>query len=258
MSPTSVIFLHGFPFDSSTWKAQADHLKGRYQVWTPDLRGHGGGAAPAGPWMISHFVRDLENFMNEKKIAKAILCGLSMGGYIALQFVAKHPERVEGLVLCDTRADSDSNDAKEKRFDTIEKILKEGTAGFAKDFSKNVLSESTLRNRPEIQREVEAMILSNKPENVVRVLAALASRWDNRAGLSSIKCPTAVFVGADDKITPPELSEIIAGGIEDSEFQIIENAGHLSNLEQPETFNEYLDSFLEKNFALRPTEASAI
>ena len=258
MNKSSIVFLHGFPFDSSAWKPQVEHLQGRYEVYAPDLRGHGTARAPDGPWMISHYVSDLEKFLDEKKIAKAILCGLSMGGYIALQFVAKHQDRVEGLVLCDTRADADSNDAKEKRYQSIEKIQRSGVQDFARDFSKSVLSETTIRQRPEIQRQVEAMILDNKSENIVRVLAALASRWDNRAMLSAIHCPTAVFVGADDKVTPPELSEVIAGGIEDSELRIIENAGHLSNLEQPEIFNRFLDGFLEKNFTTRETAASAV
>lgn len=240
------------------WKLQIEHLEDRYQVWAPDLRGHGTGASPSGPWLISHFVQDLAEFMDEKAVSKAVLCGLSMGGYIALQFVAQYPERVDGLILCDTRADGDSNNAKVKRFDMIERIMSEGLGGFADDFSKSVLSETTLRTNPELRERVVGMILSNKAENIVRVLAALAARWDSRAGLSSIRCPTAVFVGAEDKLTPPGLSEVIAGGIEDSEFQIIEGAGHLSNVEQPEVFNRFLDRFLEKNFAARVAEVPVI
>lgn len=249
MNATSIIFLHGFPFNGSAWKPQVEYFKDRFEVYAPDLRGHGTAAAPSGPWMIAHYVEDLKHFMDEKKVPKAILCGLSMGGYIALQFVAKYPERVAGLILADTRADADSNEVKMKRYETIEKIHREGLSGFAKDFSRAVLSESTLRERPDIQKHVEAMILGNAAGNMAMAVGALVARHDNRSTLSSIRCPTAVFVGTEDKITPPELSELIAGGVEDSVLRLIEKAGHLSNVEQPDVFNHHIDTFLKNNFA---------
>lgn len=256
MSSIPLIFLHGFPFNASAWDPQIEHLKSRENVFAPDLRGHGQAPAPAGPWMISHFVADLKKFMTDKGISKAVLYGLSMGGYVALQFVLKYPENVAGLILCDTRADADSNEVKEKRFETIERLRREGAAGFASDFSKQVLSETTLRQHPNLREMVERMILSNGVENMAMVLGALASRWDSRSSLSTIKCPTLVLVGADDKVTPPELSELIAGGIEDAKLRIIERAGHLSNLEQPDLFNEQLDEFLNHNFSHRERAAA--
>ncbi len=124
MHALPIIFLHGFPFNSSSWDDQVSYFNKRYQVYAPDLRGHRTGAAPPGPWMIAHFAKDLLDFMDQKRIRRAIICGLSMGGYIALHFAAKYPDRIAGLILCDTRADADGNEAKDKRFETIQKVQK--------------------------------------------------------------------------------------------------------------------------------------
>ena len=257
MHSVPIIFLHGFPFNGSAWDEQIAYFKSRYQVYAPDLRGHGTAKAPPGPWMIAHFAKDILEFMDEKRIRRAVLCGLSMGGYVALHFAAKYPDRLAGLVLCDTRADADGNEVKTKRFDTIQRVQKEGLEGFSRDFAKSVLSETTLRSKPEVRARVEEMITGNRPENVAKVAAALASRHDHRSLLSGIKCPSAVFVGSDDKVTPPDLSEVLAGGIEDAEFRIVEHAGHLSNIEQPEAFNRYLDEFLDNFFASQAEAPSA-
>lgn len=249
MKSTSIIFLHGFPFNASSWDDQVRYFQARYDVFAPDLRGHGLAEAPFGPWMIRHFADDLKVMMDAKKMGRAIICGLSMGGYVALQFATRYRERVAGLILADTRADADSNEMKDKRFDTIEKLHHGDMDAFAKEFAKSVLSEAGFRDRADIRARVEDMIRGNAPRNLAMAVGALASRHDMRPELSSIRCPTAVFVGADDKLTPPELSEVIASGIQDAELRIIAGAGHLSNIEQPTSFNNYLEEFLENNFA---------
>lgn len=240
-----IIFLHGFPFDGSSWDPQLEHFKGKYQTFAPDLRGHGKGPAGPGPWMIAHYADDLKIYMDEMKIEKAFVCGLSMGGYIALHFTASYPERLAGLILCDTRADADSNEAKDKRYATIRKIHQEGTQQFATDFSKNALGETTRTVMPQIQEKVQSMILNNQPQNIAMVLGALASRRDSTPYLEAISCPTMILVGTEDKITPPDVNESLAKKIKGSSFHLIEKAGHLSNLEQPKVFNRYLEDFLK-------------
>lgn len=244
MKTSSVVFLHGFPLNGTTWSPQVQHFKNKFSRYAPDLRGHGSGSQNVGPWMIAHFVEDLKRFLDDQKIQKTTLCGVSMGGYVALQFVNQYPDRVQSLILSDTRADGDSNEAKDKRFATVQKIHKDGLQSFASDFVKSALSETTLQNRPELQKELENIIVSNRRESLAMVLGALASRKDSTPYLKEIKCPTLVIVGAEDKITPVEANEALAKGIPGAQFRKIEHAGHFPNLEQPEKFNALMEEFL--------------
>ena len=223
-----------------------EHFKKTHTVLAPDLRGHRHGPSGPGPWMTGHFAEDLKQLMVEKNMDKAVICGLSMGGYVALHFAQQYPEMVDALVLCDTQADADSNEAKDKRFATIQKIQKDGLTAFAQDFSKNVLAENTLTQNPEIQKKVISMIVENKQQDVVMNLGTLASRRDSNPFLTEFRFPTLIIVGSEDKVTPLTVSQKLAAGIQNSTLKIVEKAGHLSNLEQPLIFNGYLEAFLTK------------
>lgn len=244
MDKKNVIFLHGFPFNSSMWQPQTEAFENRYNIFTPDLRGHLNGPTGPGPWMIEHFVDDIKALINQNDLKRVIICGLSMGGYVALNFAQKYPEYLAGLVLCDTQAGADTNDIKDKRYAFVQRIQKEGLLGFAQEFSRNALSETTLLEKPEIQKKVIAMICNNIPTNMAMVAGALASRRDCTLYLNKISCPTLVLVGAEDKVTGVDVNMNLSGEIMNSDFKIIESAGHLSNMEQPETFNRYLDEFI--------------
>ncbi len=248
-SPLSLVFLHGFPFNSNSWDQQAAYVEqnfaGRIKTFAPNLRGHRPRLLTENtPWMLQHFVADLARYLDQSHIEKVVICGLSMGGYIALRFVAEHAERVAGLILADTRADADTNDAKKKRYETIERLHREGVTGFAKDFSTQVLSDFTLAENPALRAQLEAVITQHDPKDLSLVLGALASRPDSLSDLRAIDCPTLVIVGRDDKVTPPDLSKLIVDEIPGAEFQMIERAGHVSNVEQPEAFNKVLGDFL--------------
>jgi len=240
----NLIFLHGFPFNSASWAPQVEHFKNKFNVLAPDLRGHGNGPNGSGPWMIAHFAADLKALLDASKIDKAVICGLSMGGYIALHFAQQYPERIAGLVLCDTQADADSNEAKDKRYAMVEKIRQEGLSSFSEDFSKAVVCENTLKENPAVQKQLASMITANKAENIAMTLGALASRRDSNVYLPTFKFPTLIMVGAEDKITPLALSQKLVDGIPNSKLQVIERSGHLSNLEQPAIFNQHLENFL--------------
>lgn len=244
MHRSNLVFLHGFPFDSSTWKPQVEHFQNLYFTIAEDLRGHSSGKIGPGPWMIDHYVEDLKATLDQKEIETAILCGVSMGGYIALNFYLRYPERVEALILSNTQAAGDSNEAKDKRFKTIQKIQREGLKDFADQFSKSVLCVKTLNTNPRLQKKIETTIAQQNPENTALVLGALAARKDLTAELSKIKCPTLVITGAEDKIIPSAVCETLAKSIPQAHFEIIEGSGHLPNLECPDQFNQILDQFL--------------
>lgn len=242
----NLLFLHGFPFNGSSWEPQLAAFRKSHKVLAPDLRGMGKGPQENPPWFIHQFVEDVKELLDQNRIDKAVVCGLSMGGYIALHFAQKYPERLQALVLCDTQAGPDSNEAKDKRFLSAQKLRQQGLPAFAEEFSRNVLGESTLKEKPEIQKQVAAMIGGNCIESVAQLFGTLASRRDSIPFLPEIKVPALVVVGEQDKVTPPELSRAMAEKIPGAELAVISGAGHLSNLEQPEAFNRRLGDFLAK------------
>lgn len=245
MYTSNLVFLHGFPFDSSAWTPQIERFQNDYYTVAEDLRGHGAGKTGPGPWMLDHFVNDLKESLDQRDVEKAILCGVSMGGYIALHFYMRFPERIEALVLSNTQAAGDSNEGKDKRFATLQKIQQEGLKDFADQFSKSVLCVKTLNTNPHLQKKIEAMILQQKPENLAFILGALVARKDLTSELAKITCPVLVITGSEDKIISPEATEMLAKSIPRAHFEKIEGAGHLPNLERPDEFNRILNQFLK-------------
>ncbi len=242
---TPVIFIHGFPFNKNSWKPQVEFLKSSCRVINYDIRGFGNSTAGNEEFSIKLFADDLINFMDALKIDKAIVVGLSMGGYIILNAVERYTERLEAIILCDTQCIADTAEGKEKRFKTIEQIEASGLNEFTNGFAKNVFSAITQSAKNDIVEEIKTTILSTPPEIVIATLKALAGRSDTCSMLSSINIPALILCGNDDIITPPDRSKFINENIQGSKLHIIENAGHLSNLEQPEIVNKYLHEFID-------------
>ena len=229
-----VVLLHAFPMSGAMWEPQIEALKS-FRILIPDLRGFGG-TPLAAPWLIEHAAADvLESFEG-----KAAFVGLSMGGYIALQIAAAAPERVCGLVLCDTRAEPDANENKLKRAAAIDFVRKNGVEAFLGPFLKDAVAN------PKTLDFLKGVAVKSSPEAVMAALTALAARPDAVPGLAKIKVPTAVIVGSQDKITPLPLSEAMRSRIPGAELHIIPDAGHFSNAENPAAFNERLVSFLKR------------
>lgn len=229
-----VVLLHAFPMSGAMWEPQISVLR-EFRVLIPDLRGFGGTPLTA-PWLIEHAAADvLESFSGE-----AVFVGLSMGGYVALQVAAAAPERVAGLVLCDTRAEPDANENKAKRAAAIDFVRKNGVEPFLGPFLKDAISNIKASSF------LHGVAAKSSPEAVVAALAALAARPDAVPGLSKITAPTAVLVGSQDKITPLPLSEAMRSRIPGAELHIIPDAGHFTNAENPAAFNDRLVSFLKR------------
>jgi 3-oxoadipate enol-lactonase len=211
----------------------------------PDLRGFG--ATPLStPWFIEHAVDDLLDTMANLAIEKAVVVGLSMGGYVALRLVEKRPAFLKALVLCDTRAEADANENKVKRAAAVDFVRSRGVGPFLEPFLADALAPKTKTEKPKVVEFLKGVALKSSPDAVMAALAALASRGDMTAALSGIKVPTAVFVGSQDKITPLPLSELMRSRIPGAELHLIPDAGHFSNVENPEAFNERLVSFLKR------------
>lgn len=239
-----IIFLHGYPFDKSMWQAQLDFFKPSNRVIACDIRGFGKSKDEKSHLCIDLFTEDLIEFMNHLEIDIAILCGLSMGGYIALNAIKKFPERFEALILCDTQCIADTVDVKEKRKSTIEDILIHGATNFNKAFIKSVFHPSTLRHKIELVEDLSRIVNSNSQHIITIGLTALAGRTETCSILHKITVPTLIICGREDAVTPLVQSEFMNEHIKGSTLKIIENAGHVSNLEQPVEFNKNIHDFL--------------
>ena len=239
-----VVLLHGYPFNRTLWTAQVSALSNSHRVITPDLRGLGESDAAAGAATMNRMAQDVAVLLDQMEISRAVIGGLSMGGYVALAFYKQFPSRVRALILADTRAQADTDEGKQKRFEQAEKARAEGMAGIADSMLPKLLTPETVSKRPEVVKRVRDMMLKTKPEGAAGALLGMAERDDHTSLLARIAFPALILVGSEDPITPVADSEKMHRAITGSRLVVIENASHVSNLERTEQFNEELVRFL--------------
>lgn len=239
-----IIFIHGFPFDKSMWESQLEFLKSSFRVIAYDIRGFGQSTDETSHLSMDLFADDVIEFMDTLKIKKAIICGLSMGGFIALNLMKRFPERFSALILCDTQCIADTPEVKENRFKAIKKIEADGVFDFNDGFIKKVFHKESLENKKELVRNLRNVVFSNSEHIIKQGLIALAERSETCSILNDIKVPTLILCGREDEVTPLVQSEMMHASIDGSVLYVIDKAGHVSNLEQPDVFNKYLLDFL--------------
>lgn len=239
-----IIFLHGFPFDKTMWRGQLEFFKSSHRLIAFDIRGFGKSTDQESSFTMDLFADDLIQFMDTLSIEKAVLCGLSMGGFIALNAMKRFPDRFNALILSDTQCIADTAEAKEKRYKTITEIEEEGTTNFNEGFIKNVFHKDSFTNKKEVVQQLKDVVFSNSNHIVIEGLLALAKRSETCSILNDITIPTLILCGREDKVTPLAQSELMNVSIKGSILMVIDNAGHVSNLEQPEVFNKHLLDFL--------------
>lgn len=240
-----VIFIHGFPLNKSMWNIQVEALKENYRVIAYDIRGHGNSDPGMDSFFIELFVYDLLRLMEKLGIEKSILCGLSLGGYIALNAVLKYPDRFDGLILNDTQCIADTPEIKENRCIAIIRIKEKGVEQYADESIKNLFSPESFTKKKNVIAEVKEMIISTPKQTLCNTLHALAERKETCSRLQEINIPVLIMVGKEDKITPIAAAQQMHEKILNSTLKIIQHAGHLSNLENPSAFNTHLVKFLE-------------
>ncbi len=239
-----LIFLHAFPLNRSMWAEQEKFFSRFREVITFDWPGFGETPpAPPGKGMSS-FVDSLRSEIEQRRVERAHICGLSMGGYAALAFYRASPEIVSSLILCDTRATADTPDVRQTRYATAEVVVREGLTSLIESMPARLLGETTLRERPAIIERVQQMIGTARPAGVADALIAMAERGDSTDLLPQISVKTLIIVGREDKLSPPEEMRPMANAIRNSSFAVIDEAGHLPNIEQPYRFNQILRDFL--------------
>ncbi len=237
-----LLCLPPFPFDHNFFHGQTP-LQDAARLILPDLRGTGLTELTPGPYTMDLLAEDMLAVLDQMGIPRAVVVGVSLGGYVALAMVAKAPERVQGLVLADTRADADTPEMAERRRATVAALGALGPQAL-NDRVRDLFGATTRRKSPDLVEAMQADVLRQPAEGLVQLTLGLAQRPDRSALLPRIKVPTWVICGEEDTVSPPALMEPIARAVPGAEFHLIPQAGHLTPLEQPVIFNQLVRDFL--------------
>ena len=240
-----LLLIHGFPLDRTYWTEQTRGLTDIARVIAPDLRGFGESPLPIGAVTMDTYADDLHGLLDGLGIQRAVIAGLSMGGYIAFAFYRKYASRVRALILADTRAGPDSPEAKKGRDDNVALAREKGIAAVAEKMFPKMLMPQTIAARADIADAARALMSRQPAEGVIAALIALRDRPDSTPTLAQIGVPTLIIVGAEDTLTPPKDAEQMRDGIRGARLEVIPNAAHLSNFEQPDAFNQAVREYLQ-------------
>jgi 3-oxoadipate enol-lactonase len=242
-----VVLVHGFPLSHTMWDQQLSRWIARWRVVAPDLRGFGDSQVTAGTVTMEQMADDLAALLDAMKLREpVVLCGLSMGGYVAFQFWRKYAARLRALVLCDTRAVADTPEAVAGRHKMVELVLKSGTGPVAEAMLPKLFAAATLQERPEAVASQRRAMLAAAPEGVAAALRGMAARPDVRAWLPEIALPTLVVVGQHDAISTVDEMRQMAAAIPGAQFAVLAAAGHMTPVEAPEAFNAVVEEFLTR------------
>ncbi len=242
-----IIFVHGFPYDHTMWDKQIDYLKDDYYCVTYDIRGLGSSAIGDGQYTMESYVDDLLEIISELTLIKPVLCGLSMGGYMAFRAIERSQDTFSSLILCDTKAEADSDEGKLIRASKIKQINEEGIEAFVESFVPTCFAEDTIENRNDLFQSVLSKCKTNDSIGVKGALIAMLSRTDTTNYLSKINIPTLIIVGENDALTPPAVMKSLNESISNSKFVVINDSGHMTPIEKPAAVNEAIDNFLKEN-----------
>ena len=242
-SGAPVVLLHAFPLSSALWLPQLETLPADRHWIAPDMRGFGASEA-GGALSMDRMADDVAALLDHLGYARATLCGVSMGGYVAFAFLRRHAQRVAGLVLCDTRATADDPAGKLGRRISAERVRADGTPAIVAQMLDRLVGETTKRMRPGVYARVRGLLEDARPSSFVRAQAAMAGRPDSTPLLARIAVPTLVVTGAEDVIIKPDDARALARQIPGARLEVIEEAGHLPSIERPDVFNQSLVDFL--------------
>lgn len=241
----AVLFVHGYPLDRTLWAAQLAGLEG-YRVIAPDLRGLGLSDAPDLGYSMPTYADDLAALLEALQVDEVVLIGLSMGGYVAFEFLRRHRERVRALVLFDTRADADASDVRRARDQQSSLAREQGAAAIADQMLPRMLAPGAAQSMPHVVERVRGMMLAAPVAGIAGALAAMRDRADSTALLAMLEdLPTMIVVGEDDAMTPVDLARAMASAVPGARLEVVAGAGHLPPMEAPGEVNALLLDFLK-------------
>jgi len=242
-----VVFVHGFPFDRTVWRHQLATLS-RVRRIAPDLRGVGGSGAPPAPdgYSLARYADDLVAVLDALGVREAVLCGLSMGGYVIFELLRRHRGRVKAMILANTKPQADSADAKRGREALTQVAEHQGQDAVIERLLPGLLAPVTQATQPEVAEQVREMARRWSVPGLVGALRTLRDRPDSTETLRGVRVPTLVLVGSDDEIAPPETARAMAQLIPGAQCHVVPAAGHLAPLEQPLATSRLLADFLRE------------
>lgn len=238
-----VVLIHAFPLNASLWRPQVERAADGLRFITPDYPGFGRSGEPPARSM-DDIARSVLQALDDANVDRAVIGGMSMGGYVTLALYRMAPERFVGMMLADTRATADNDQQREARRKMIATVRERGASAVADEMLPKLLGATTQREQPELATKVRAMIEANTPDAIAGAVQAMMGRQDSMSLLRGISVPTLIICGAEDVLTPPADSEALHAGIAGSRLAILNGAGHLSNIESPDAFSLTLNAFL--------------
>jgi 3-oxoadipate enol-lactonase len=247
-----VLLIHGFPLSRQMWEPQVEALSSQARILAPDLPGHGETeAADEAQLSMEGAARLLAGFLDALDVRQpVVVCGLSMGGYIALAFYRLFPERTAGLVLTATRSGADSEEARGKRDQAREKARTAGVEAVVDDMLPKLMAPVTYQSRPELVEGVRAMMAGTSQGGMMGALRGMKERPDSTPLLAEVRVPTLIIHGEDDQLIPADEGRSMSNHLPHGRLALIPQAGHLLNLEQPQAFNQLFATFLDE---IQPT-----
>lgn len=240
-----LVLIHGYPLNRMVWQAQWEGLSDSARVIVPDLRGFGGSVIGAGPIDIGTYADDVRELLDALGIqGRAIICGLSMGGYIALAYERRYPDHVAALILANTKAGPDNEQGKEGRNKSIALANEKGASAIAEAMLPKMLSPKS-SNNTELVAQVRRIMESATVPGIVAALESMRDRPDSTPTLLEFSAPTLIIAGADDQLFPLSVAQVMAQAARNSQLVILPDAGHISSMDQPAAFNQAVKEFLK-------------
>jgi 3-oxoadipate enol-lactonase len=241
----SVVLLHPFPANHEFWLPVAEALSSRYRLILPDLRGHGESGAGEGPATMAKHASDVARVMDDARVGRAPLIGVSIGGYLLFEFWRKHHGRVAALGLCNTKASADNPEARAARLQAANDVLERGIEPFLQSMVPRLFGRTTRETRPDLIEGALRMMRQMSPENIAQVQRGMAERPDSTDTLKTINVPTLLVTGDEDIMTGINEAEFMRQHIANSQLRVIPKAGHYSPWEQPAEASILLRQFLD-------------
>jgi 3-oxoadipate enol-lactonase len=238
-----VVFVHGFPLNRTMWEPQVGALVAECRCITVDCRGFGE-SPPKEPYSMDRYADDVIGVLDTLKIDRAVVVGLSMGGYIAFAMWRRHRERFRALVLADTRATADNAEGAQRRRDLIAIAHAQGSTAVANLQIAGLMGKTSREKRPDIYDAIHRMIAQAPVDGIAGASEAMLARPDSTPTLATIDVPTLVIVGDEDVVTPPKDAKAMHAAIPGSRIEILAGAGHLTNVERPAAFTAVVSEFL--------------
>jgi YbgC/YbaW family acyl-CoA thioester hydrolase len=245
-SGTAVLFIHGYPLDRTMWAAQVAGLDNCRRI-APDLRGFGLSDAPDLGYGMHTYADDLAAILDAQQVDEAVLVGLSMGGYVAFEFIRRHRERVKALILIDTRAEADTPEQRKARDQSASLAREHGAAAITEKMLPKLIAPQNGKAMPHLVERLKAMMQAAPVSGIVGALSAMRDRLDSTLLLSALEgMPTLIIVGEHDEITPVASAEAMKAALPSAELKVVPGAGHMSPMEKPEAVNALLADFLKR------------